>query len=269
MAQRSKFCKGKALFLGSGASTGVPVIGCHCNVCMSRKKKNHRLRSSMYLEVRGKKILIDVCPDFRQQALLYNVAHPDAIFLTHTHYDHLGGLEELRVYNVQSPRSIACYLSEESYEAIRKMFYYLFTPKGSLRSFSVQLDFHVLSGQEGVFSLQGMPVHYFSYSHGQMQVTGCRVGSFSYVTDIKEYSPSILRHIAGSELLVLGASRLTQSHTQMSIEDAVAFCEKVNVQKTYVSHLSHEIDYDEISKCLPRGMNLAYDGLKVDFSYET
>jgi phosphoribosyl 1,2-cyclic phosphate phosphodiesterase len=218
--------------------------------------------------VNGKEILLDASPDFRQQSLRYKIGKPDAVFITHTHYDHIGGLEELRAYNFRDPRSIPCYLSRESFENVKKMFYYHFTPRTDKESFVAQFQFQVFHGATGVFYFENMPVHYFTYHQGNMPVSGFRLGGLAYVTDIKEYDSTIVESVKGCDVLVISASRYGRSRTQMTIEEALEFRAKAGARKTYFSHLSHDIEYAKVSALLPSDVQLAYDGLTVEFCAE-
>jgi phosphoribosyl 1,2-cyclic phosphate phosphodiesterase len=259
--------KGKLTFLGTGASTGVPVIDCYCDTCRSVNVKNKRLRSSAFLTLGNKTLLIDASPDLRQQALTFRISAPDAVFLTHTHYDHVGGLEELRVYNFQKKKPLTCFLSSESYENVKKMFYYHFVPRCPEGNFSAQFDFKVLTSHNGHFSYAGGDLRYFTYYQGKMPVLGLRIGELAYVTDIKEYNESIIQELYGVKTLVVSASGFERTRVQMTIDEALLFREKVAASCMFLTHLSHDVEYAKVSPLLPNGVFLAYDGFETDFHY--
>lgn len=248
------------LFLGTGSSAGVPVIGCHCSVCTSKDLKNRRLRASVFVRWKGKQLLIDAGPDFRQQALRYDIRHIDGLLLTHTHFDHVGGLEELRTYNAKQQCAIPCLLSSASYAEVQKLFYYLFEKGGEMKNYTSAFDFTVLE-EKGEVSFFGLPVRYFSYSQGGMKVLGYRFGDFAYVTDIKKYTDDIFKELEGLSCLVLSAQRFTESRIQFTIDEAVDFAKRVGAKKTYLMHLSHDIEYNHLLTLLPESITLAYDGL--------
>ena len=185
--------------------------------------------------------------------------------MTHTHYDHIGGLEEFRAFSYHTKTPISCYVSRPSFESIQKMYYYLFTPQTEKKNSTAQFDFHILEGDRGEFFVSGHPVTYFSYLHGGMKVLGYRLGSLSYVTDIKEYSDEVVSGLQGIDTLILSATCLKHSHVHMTVEEAVAFAQKVHAKKTYLVHLAHEIDYEYVSLVLPANILLAYDGLEIEF----
>jgi len=257
--------KGTCLFLGTGASTGTPKIGCSCPVCLSTDEKNKRLRTSVLLRCGGKNILVDPSPDIRQQALRYGIDRIDGVIITHSHYDHVGGLEELRVYNFLQSGPIECLLKQSSFEDIQKLFFYLFLPPKNGQSYSSQFYFNPLHASEGGVEFCGLPFSYFTYMQGSMPVLGFRLGSFAYVTDIKSYSEDIFPPLYGVKTLVVSALGKGPSSFHLTIDEAVDFASRTGCEKAYFVHVSHEVDYERVSSELKEGMHLSYDGLECIF----
>lgn len=256
---------GKLSFLGTGASMGVPMLGCLCEVCRSKSPYNKRLRTSGFLEVLGKKILLDVGPDFRTQALRQGIEGLDGLILTHTHYDHIGGFDELRVFNLWQGASMLCLLSRESLTEIEKRYYYMFRRPANGGNYTAQFKFQVLEEDRGDVSFCDLPFKYFSYYQGPMKVNGYRLGDLAYVTDIRKYPEEIFQDLSGVETLVLSALRYGPSHIHFSLDEAVAFSHQVGAKRVFLIHLGHELDHSRVNTYLPDHINCAYDGLQVDF----
>lgn len=252
---------GKLHFLGTGSSLGVPIIGCSCAVCCSSDTENKRLRSSVLLEVNKKKILIDAGPDHRQQAVRANIDHLDGVILTHAHYDHIGGLDDLKVYSFKKDK-LPCWMSIATFKAIRQQFSYLFLSSEESPFF----NWHLVEDFFGTDFLASIPFTYVSFFQNKMRVSGIRVGNLAYLSDIKTYDHDIFKQLEGVEILIISAARHVQSAMHLSIEEALFFAEKLGVQKVYLTHLSHEVDHASLQKQLPSYALIAYDGLEISFS---
>ena len=259
--------KAKALFLGTGASTGIPVIGCDCSVCTSSNAKNERMRPSLFVEVNNKKLLIDVGPDFRPQALKYHINDIDGVLLTHAHYDHIGGVDDLRILYFMKQHPIPCLLSKECFQEVKSRYEHLFRRATKKTSLSVQFDFTLVEEDAGVVEFVGIKVGYFTYMQGNTKVLGYRIGDLAYITDIKDYEESIFTNLLGVKTLIISALREKISPVQFNFEEARALAEKAKVEKVYITHIAHETDHEKDGKKLPANMQFAFDGLKIDFLY--
>lgn len=257
---------GKVVFLGTGASTGIPVVGCGCSVCKSKKKKNKRLRPSCLIELKGKKFLIDATCDFRQQALRENILQVDGVLLTHLHFDHSGGLDDLRIFSILEKKAIKCLLSQETLEALKIRYPYFFSKKNK-GAISVKFDFQIVKGDFSKNFFEGILVENLSFFQNTLKVTGYRIGSFAYISDIKTYDEKIFSCLKGIDVLVLSALRKEESSFHFNIKQAIEFAEKTTAKKVYFTHIAHEIDHHIVQKELPKGFYLAYDGLLIDFVY--
>ncbi|MDN3505718.1 MAG: MBL fold metallo-hydrolase [Simkaniaceae bacterium] len=255
----------KLLFLGTGGSAGVPIITCKCKVCTSSSPFNKRYRPSALLTIGKKNFLIDVGPDFRDQALHYNIDFLDGVYLTHTHYDHIGGIDELRIFYLKHKLRLPTLASIDSYNELRHRFHYLFNTKQSDGSLQAQLDFQILEEDFGKTKFGGVPVTYVSYTQANMKVTGYRWGGLAYISDIREYSDRVVEEIKGVDTLVLSALRYTPSEVHFSIEEAIAFARKVGAKRTFFTHIAHDLDHEETNQKLPADMCLAHDGLEIPF----
>jgi phosphoribosyl 1,2-cyclic phosphate phosphodiesterase len=258
--------KGRFLFLGTSASAGVPVIGCKCPVCLSSLPHNRRLRPSGLLNIGNLSFLIDVGPDFREQALKYHIDTLSGLILTHTHYDHIAGIDELRIYYLRSKQKLPCLLSMESLEDLRKRYYYLFQPIGEVPTLSAQLDFTLLEEDMGDIEFLGVKFSYVSYFQGGTKVNGFRVGDFAYISDIRDFDPSIFVGLKGVRKLVVSALRDEPSPLHLSIDEAVAFAREVNAEETRLTHISHVLDHEIVNRRLPPEIQLGYDGLEMEIN---
>lgn len=257
--------KGRLLFLGTGASMGTPVIGCTCKVCTSKNLRNARLRSSVLCTIAGQRLLVDCGPDFRQQALQYGVDQIDGLIFTHAHNDHTAGIDELRVYCLRSGKPIPCLLSYDTAKDLKHRFNYIFEENEPYAGLMARFGLQEFERERGEVVFQGVRIRYFSYQQLGMRVDGLRFGNLAYVSDIKEYPDTIFEDLDGVKTLVISALRFDRTRMHFSVDDAIAFAKKTGAKKTYLMHISHELDYDEGNGYLPEGIELAYDGLQLEF----
>lgn len=259
---------GHFLFLGTGGSMGIPVIGCHCPVCSSESPCNQRLRPSGLLTIGNKKLLIDCGPDFRIQALRHHLDTLDGIIITHAHHDHIAGIDELRVYSMHRKVSLPCLLSKETADDLKIRYHYIFQEKALPNKLLPQMSLQVLDKTHGQTVFQGIKIHYMSYHQAGMQVNGFRFGNFAYVSDIRHYQERIFKDLHGIETLVLSALRYTQSDFHFSIDEAITFANRVGAKHTWLTHIAHELEHEATNAYLPHNIRMAYDGLELTFQAE-
>ena len=248
-------------FLGTGTSTGVPTLTCHCRVCTSTDPRDKRTRPSILVEFGGRTLVVDTTPDFRAQALREGMERLDAVLFTHSHADHILGLDDVRVFNFRQQQPIPIYADARSMENIRRTFQYIFD--GSYAYGGVaKLDPQVI---EGPFDLADLRVVPIPVLHGDMPILGFRFGAAGYLTDVSAIPETSLPLLDGLEVLVLDALRRKPHPTHLSIEQALNVVERVKPCRTYFTHIAHELGHEETNAWLPPHVRLAYDGLKLDF----
>ena len=259
--------KNKFIFLGTGGSMGIPVLGCHCPQCTSQNTKNKRLRSSALIHYQGKNYIIDAGPDFRQQAISNNVQKVDGLILTHNHHDHTAGIDELRAYNLWSRKPIPCLVSQETLKDLQTRFYYIFSQRNE-KNFVASFDSTVLPNERGFLNFAGLPLHYFTFYHMGQRVNGFRIGDLAYVCDINDYPETLKEDLKGVKTLIVSALRHTPSNMHFTVEEATDFSKKMAPERTYFTHISHELDHDKTNESLPKDIELAYDGMELEFNLE-
>lgn len=251
----------KLIFLGTGTSTGNPEIGCHCEVCTSKDARDWRLRASILVETEGKKILIDCGPDFRWQMLSNRIEHLDAVLITHEHYDHVGGLDDLRPFCRE--KGVDIYAEDYVAEAIRTRIPYAF--RAHKYPGVPNLELHPVPLHP--FEAAGIRITPIRVMHGKLPIYGYRIGNMAYLTDVKSIPEESYARLEGLDVLVLDALRAEPHPSHESLSEALTRIERIRPKETYLIHMSHRIGLHAIiEKELPPHVHYAYDGLTVTVS---
>jgi phosphoribosyl 1,2-cyclic phosphate phosphodiesterase len=245
-------------FLGTGTSSGVPMIGCNCPVCTSADKKDNRLRSSIMVASANTTIVVDTTPDFRYQMLREGVKKLDAVVFTHPHKDHVAGLDDIRAFNFIQQQPMEIYANELTQQALLREFPYAFAEKKYPGVPEINLNTIDLTP----FTIGDIPVIPILVWHMKMPVFGFRFGNFTYITDANRIDNDERKKIKGSETVVLNALRRETHISHFNLEEAVQLAEELEVPYAFFTHISHQLGrHADINKELPAGMELAYDGL--------
>jgi phosphoribosyl 1,2-cyclic phosphate phosphodiesterase len=242
--------------LGSGTSTGVPIPGCSCAVCTSGTPQNQRTRCSVLVSFGEYNILIDTATDFRQQALRENIRRIDAVLYTHTHADHVNGIDDLRPFNLASGRAIPIYACGEDLDSLRSTFSYIFS-ENSEPGYRPRLEPRVVSG---VFSLFGLCIVPLPLVHGPGRSLGYRIGPFAYLADCSAVPESTFDLLHDVELLIVDALRFRPHQSHLNIPQALKVAGRIGARRTVLTHLSHDVDHRVHSPMLPPVTELAFDG---------
>lgn len=247
-------------FLGTGTSTGVPTIGCHCAVCTSADPRDRRTRPSLMIEYDGRVVLIDTTPDFRQQALREKIERLDAVIFTHGHVDHILGLDDTRVFYFRQKVPLPIYADEATLATLRKVFAYIFDQTYKYGGLG-KLDPHAVVGKFELWGQEFVPVPVF---HGELPVLGFRFGSAAYVTDFSTIPESSMPLLEGLEVLVLDALRHAPHPTHSNLEQSLALAARLKPRRTLFTHIAHELGHEATNAALPPGVELAHDALRIE-----
>jgi phosphoribosyl 1,2-cyclic phosphate phosphodiesterase len=253
-------------FLGTGTSFGVPVIGCDCATCTSSDPRDRRTRHAALLEEGERRLLIDTPPELRLQLVAAGIGQVEAVWYTHCHADHTHGVDDLRVFSVRSGHPLHVYAAEECVEVLERKFDYVFDHamrplEGTSKP---EAELITLKPYEPV-EIAGFRMIPLPVPHGRVEAYGFRVGDLGYVTDAKQLPPRTVEALRGVRVLVLNALWWSRPHpTHLSVQEAVAAAKEVGAERTYLTHLTHQLRHDDLEERLPAGILPACDGLVVE-----
>jgi phosphoribosyl 1,2-cyclic phosphate phosphodiesterase len=248
--------------LGSGTSMGVPTIGCDCAVCRSLDPRDRRTRPSVMISYNGRHALIDTTPDFREQALREKITQLDAVLYTHTHADHILGIDDLRPLTYRhKPRKMPLYATPRNCEFLRNMFRYIFEAEYKFGG----LPLVELRPIEGAVELFGARFEPLTVIHGETPILGFRFGSAAYLTDHSEVPAETLAKLQDLDILFLDALRYKPHPTHSSVEQSLKIVDEVKPKRTFFTHICHDLPHEATNAALPSGVQLAFDGMKLEF----
>ena len=250
----------KVTVLGSGTSHGVPMIGCTCPVCLSPNPKDKRFRPSVAVENDGKVILVDTTPELRLQSLAVGLNRVDAVLVTHTHADHIFGLDDLRRFNDLTGQEIPLFGDAGTLADIRRIFQYIFT-ETQLGGGKPRITLHEVPES---FELFGLRIQSFYVLHGRLPVLAYRFENFAYVTDVNLIPQESMEKLRGLELLILDAVRFDPHETHFGLYQALEIVELLEPRLTLFTHLSHKFEHDSVNASLPPHAKLAFDGQVIE-----
>jgi phosphoribosyl 1,2-cyclic phosphate phosphodiesterase len=252
----------KITFLGTGTSSGVPMIACDCEVCTSTHKKDKRLRSSIMVESTTTTIVVDTTPDFRYQMLRAGVKKLNAVLFTHSHKDHIAGLDDIRAFNYFQGQPMFVYANQMTMKALEREFQYAF---GEHKYPGVP-DIRTVIINDEPFLIGDIPVVPIIVWHLKMQVYGFRFGRFTYITDANRIEEAERKKIIGSDTIVLNALRKEKHISHFNLGEATTLVSELNIPHAYFTHISHQLGrHTEVERLLPEGMHLAYDEMTLSF----
>ena len=251
----------KLTFLGTGTSQGVPIIGCKCEVCTSDDLRDNRLRTSALLQTdRGKHLLFDIGPDFRQQLLRRNVSHIDAVLVTHAHRDHVAGIDDIRPINYIQHGPLDFYLNAPAAKELRRAYHYIFDPH--LFPGLPEVELHEVDEAFEAAGEAVLPIHAM---HKDLPVLGFRVGPMAYITDASHIAEKELEKLQGLKVLVINALRREKHWSHYSLPEALEVIAGVRPGHAYITHISHDMGrHSDVDASLPEGVSLAYDNLEIE-----
>ncbi len=253
----------KLTFLGTGTSSGVPMIGCSCPVCRSLDHRDQRLRVAVHLEVEGRSLVIDTGPDFRQQMLRAHISRLDGILFTHEHKDHTAGLDDVRAFNFRQQQEMPIYAEPRVLEQLKREFAYVFAEHKYPGV--PQVSLHPIADDQLPFEVLGLRVQPLRAMHYKLPVLGFRIGDLAYLTDANSLPDSTMEQLRGADIIVLNALRHEPHISHFSLSEAVAILEELKPRRAYLTHISHQLGrHLAVEAELPDWIRLAYDGLKIE-----
>ncbi len=247
-------------FLGTGTSSGVPMIACSCEVCLSENEKDKRFRSSIMVESKNTTIIVDTTPDFRSQMLRNKVMDTDAILITHHHKDHIAGLDDIKAFTYFQDKPMKVFGSKATQDALHREFSYVFAE----HKYPGVPDIDLMDIPEETFFVGDIPVTAINVMHYRMPVLAFRFGDFTYITDANFIEEKEKKKISGSKVMVVNALRHKKHISHFNVQEALDLADEMHVPDCYFTHISHQLGlHDVVSETLPEGRFLAYDTFKI------
>lgn len=251
--------------LGTGTSFGVPQVGCHCAVCRSADPRDRRTRTAAIFRCDGATILVDTPCELRLQLAAAGIDQVDAVLYTHEHADHVGGIDDLRIFSIRGRTPLPCYGPAATVAYLQSTYRYIFDDGTAVPEGTSKPRLALQALESGVpASVAGVDVLPIALDHGHSAVFGYRIGPVAYVTDVKAVSPAAIARLAGVRILVLSALWWRPHPTHQSIPEAIEVARAVGAERTYLTHLTHETSHAGLLARLPAGIEPAYDGLAVE-----
>jgi len=251
-------------FLGTGTSHGIPVIGCRCAVCASPDPRDKRNRTGIWLRDSHHSLVLDVSGDFRQGALRHGLDRLDAALLTHAHSDHVGGLDDLRIFSQVTGKPTVLYGTKETFDDVRARFAYAFAPPKAYGGGAPQYDVRIIDPADGAFKIGAWTITPLPVLHGPEPILGWRVGDFAFITDVTTIPDETIALMKGVKVLALDCLRDTPHSTHLHFDAAVDYAKRIGAPATYFIHMCHDLGHATTEARLPPEIRLAYDGFEID-----